>query len=533
MLEVIEEARRTLPINISSTYCGAHAVPKGKTVAEATEDILQVQLPRLKERMSAGALRVDNINVFCEQGVFDLGSTRSILQAGKDMGLNINFHGDKLHPMNSAQLGAELGALAISHLEEPRARDMLEAGVIVALGSNFNPNAYCCSMATTQSQLQQKGLRGREELEKRSSDVKQQLRSQQETEVSRVKELQEKLEQEITELKRKDADLKQLSHNRGSQPVSTQLPLTVSTQCHLHGRAPGRRRDPLHGEAHSSCRVSSELLASLSSRLVRMQRAGTTLVECKSGYGLELQTELKMLEVIEEARRTLPPSTSPQPTVGPTRGKTVAEATEDILQVQLPRLKERMSAGALRVDNIDVFCEQGVFDLGSTRSILQAGKDMGLNINFHGDEAPSHELCPELGALAISHLEEVSEGIAAMATAIMAAMLHGPETCWKPGSLWPSAATSTPTPNAYCCSMVSATGEATLRLIPRLYPPFICVVPPQPIVMHLACVNMRMSMPEALAAATINAAYALGRSHTHGSLEVNKHGDLLILNTTR
>ncbi|KAG7244115.1 hypothetical protein INR49_004932 [Caranx melampygus] len=51
--------------------------------------------------------------------------------------------------------------------------------------------------------------------------------------------------------------------------------------------------------------------------------------------------------------------------------------------------------------------------------------------------------------------------------------------------------------------------------------------------MHLACVNMKMSMPEALAAATINAAYALGCSHTHGSLEVNKHGDLLILNATR
>lgn len=52
-------------------------------------------------------------------------------------------------------------------------------------------------------------------------------------------------------------------------------------------------------------------------------------------------------------------------------------------------------------------------------------------------------------------------------------------------------------------------------------------------VMHLACVNMKMSMSEALAAATINAAYALGRSNTHGSLEVNKHGDLLVLNSTR
>lgn len=57
---------------------------------------------------------------------------------------------------------------------------------------------------------------------------------------------------------------------------------------------------------HTRAASCSELLASLSSRLVRMQRAGTTLVECKSGYGLELQTELKMLEVIEEARRTLP-----------------------------------------------------------------------------------------------------------------------------------------------------------------------------------------------------------------------------------
>lgn len=51
--------------------------------------------------------------------------------------------------------------------------------------------------------------------------------------------------------------------------------------------------------------------------------------------------------------------------------------------------------------------------------------------------------------------------------------------------------------------------------------------------MHLACVNMRMSMPEALTASTINAAYALGRSHAHGSPEVNKHGDLLVLNAPR
>lgn len=54
--------------------------------------------------MSAGTLRVDNIDVFCEQGVFDLDSTRSILQAGKDLGLHMNFHGDELHAMNAAQV---------------------------------------------------------------------------------------------------------------------------------------------------------------------------------------------------------------------------------------------------------------------------------------------------------------------------------------------------------------------------------------------------------------------------------------------
>lgn len=57
---------------------------------------------------------------------------------------------------------------------------------------------------------------------------------------------------------------------------------------------------------HTRAAAALDLLTSLKSRLQRMQRAGTTLVECKSGYGLELQTELKMLEVIEEARSSLP-----------------------------------------------------------------------------------------------------------------------------------------------------------------------------------------------------------------------------------
>ncbi|KAM9771603.1 probable imidazolonepropionase [Syngnathus typhle] len=268
---------------------------------------------------------------------------------------------------------------------------------------------------------------------------------------------------------------------------------------------------------------ADDLLTSLSGRLERMRRAGTTLVEVKSGYGLDLPTEMKMLEVMEEARRTLPISISATycGAHAVPKGKSVAEATEDILQVQLPALKERMAAGTLRVDNIDVFCEEGVFDVPSARAILRAGMEMGLNANFHGDELHpmnAAQLGAELGALAVSHLEEATDqGIAAMARAKTAAVLL-PTTAYILRLAQPRARAmldagvivalgSDFNPNAYCCSM--------------------------PIVMHLACVNMRMSMPEALAAATINAAYALGRSHTHGSLEAGKHGDLLVINAPR
>lgn len=62
------------------------------------------------------------------------------------------------------------------------------------------------------------------------------------------------------------------------------------------------------------------------------------------------------------------------------------QATDDIVNKQLPELKRRMREGTLNVENIDVFCEKGVFDVDNTRRILQAGRDMGLRLNFHGEE---------------------------------------------------------------------------------------------------------------------------------------------------
>ncbi|GBN96811.1 putative imidazolonepropionase, partial [Araneus ventricosus] len=176
MLVVIEEAKKESPIEISSTFCGAHAVPKHMTSHQATEAVLNEQLPAVAEFMAAGTITVDNIDVFCEKGVFDLEQSRRILTAGKEMGLQINFHGDELNPMEAAKMGAELGAKAIAHLEEisthgmlamaqsgtvavvlpttaymlrlrpPPVKRMIEVGVPIALGTDFNPNAFCYSM---------------------------------------------------------------------------------------------------------------------------------------------------------------------------------------------------------------------------------------------------------------------------------------------------------------------------------------------------------------------------------------------------
>ncbi|XP_042549316.1 probable imidazolonepropionase [Dipodomys spectabilis] len=269
--------------------------------------------------------------------------------------------------------------------------------------------------------------------------------------------------------------------------------------------------------------AAEELFGALQRRLQCMVRAGTTLVECKSGYGLDLPTELKMLRVIERARRELPIGISATycGAHAVPKGKTATEAAADIVTSHLPKLQELGRNGEIQVDNIDVFCEEGVFDLDSTRRILQSGKEMGLQINFHGDELhpmKAAELGVELGAQAISHLEEVSdEGITAMAKAQCSAVLL-PTTAYMLRLKQPRARKmldegvivalgSDFNPNAYCFSM--------------------------PMVMHLACVNMRMSMPEALAASTINAAYALGKSHMHGSLEVGKQGDIIIINAPR
>ena len=77
---------------------------RGGTAEVAAQNIIDVQIPALKDLCSSGSLSIDNIDVFCEKGVFDTDASRRILKAGQEAGWQINFHGDELHPMNSGEV---------------------------------------------------------------------------------------------------------------------------------------------------------------------------------------------------------------------------------------------------------------------------------------------------------------------------------------------------------------------------------------------------------------------------------------------
>lgn len=274
---------------------------------------------------------------------------------------------------------------------------------------------------------------------------------------------------------------------------------------------------------HTRESSEEELLALLLPRLDRMLRAGTTVVEAKSGYGLDVESELKMLRVLRRAAEVHPieivATFCGAHAVPP--GRTAEEAAEDVVRNQLPAVLRENAAGRTAAENLDVFCEKGVFERELSERIMRAGREAGLCINFHGDELHAMgagTLGAAVGAHAISHLEEVDEeGMRAMAehgifavllpTTAHVLRLTPPPARGLIEAGVPVALGSDFNPNAHCLAM--------------------------PLVMHLACVNMRMTMNEALVAATLNAAESLRRGRTHGSLEVGKAGDMLLLDAPR
>ena len=260
-----------------------------------------------------------------------------------------------------------------------------------------------------------------------------------------------------------------------------------------------------------------ELCALAKRRASWFLRNGTTMVEAKSGYGLTLEDELKILRVIQRVGKETPLETVPT-FLG--AHAVPAEFREDragyislIIEEMLPRIaRERLA------EYCDIFCERDYFDVEDVRRILTAAKQHGLKLRMHVDQLTNGggaKLAAELGATTADHLEQTAaDGISALAKANIQPVL-------LPGSVYALGSKKYPDARA----MIDA-GLAVI--VATDFNPGSSPSPSMPMMLSLAVTQMRMSPAEAVAAATVNAAASLNRVDEIGSLEVGKLANFAI-----
>ena len=254
-------------------------------------------------------------------------------------------------------------------------------------------------------------------------------------------------------------------------------------------------------------------------RLDTMMDMGVTTVEGKSGYGLDLATELIQLRVMKELNDEHPldvVSTFLGAHAVPPEFAGRTDAYVDyIIEGVLPHVRAEHS-----VTFCDVFCEQGVFSIEQSRRLLQAAKEHGFLLKLHADEIVSlggAELAAELGALSADHLLHASDaGIRAMADAGVVA------------TLLPLTAFALKEPYARGREMIDS--GCVVALATDLNPGS-CFSGSIPLTIALACIYMKMSIEETITALTLNGAAALQRANRIGSIEVGKQGDFIVLNS--
>lgn len=261
-------------------------------------------------------------------------------------------------------------------------------------------------------------------------------------------------------------------------------------------------------------KASFESLVSQSKkRLDTMFKYGTTTCEAKTGYGLDVATEVKLLKVqqkLKEIHAVDLVSTFLGAHAVP-KGQRADHYVQRVIDEMLPKV-ERLA------EFCDVFCEQDVFTVPQARKILEAGKRHGLTPKLHADEiveTGGARLAAEVGAISADHLLMSSDaGLLAMAKNHVVGVL-------LPGT------TLSLMQQRYAPARRIIDFGVPVALATDLNPN--CWTESLQGIIQLACLTMKMTPAEAITAVTMNAACAIGREHVVGSLEPGKQADLLIL----
>jgi imidazolonepropionase len=258
-----------------------------------------------------------------------------------------------------------------------------------------------------------------------------------------------------------------------------------------------------------------ELLALAKKHANWFLRCGTTTVEAKSGYGLTIEDELKILRVLRQLKEEV--ALEIVPTFLGAHAVPRELSPDEYLAVVVEEMLPRVTAEKL-AEFCDVFCERGYFDIDQSRKILSAAKKVRLSLRGHVDQLTNSggaRLMAEMGATTADHLEQTDEqGIAALKKANVQPVL-------VPGSVY--ALGSSRYPRAR--EMIEA-GLAVV--LASDFNPGSSPTPSMPMVLSLACTQMKMSPAEAITASTVNAAYSLNRGDKIGSLEPGKLADFAI-----
>ncbi len=262
--------------------------------------------------------------------------------------------------------------------------------------------------------------------------------------------------------------------------------------------------------------TKKELKKLASRRLDAMMQHGTTTVEIKSGYGLDEQSEIKMLEAIaelhEEHFMTIVPTFLGAHAVPPE----FRERREEYIKLVCERMLPYIARRGLAVF-CDVFCELGYYTPEESRHILKTAHGLGLKLKLHADELAASGgsvLAGELGAVSADHLEHIDdEGMRQLERGgVVGVLLPGVSFFLGHGF-------------APARKLIDA---GVPIAIASDFNPGSCMSFSMPLMMTIACTQMSMTPEEAITACTLNGAAALGMSDRVGTIEVGKQADIIL-----